>query len=149
MDNKEAIQLLYELLLLKSDFTELYGDMGDSSPYEEAVEIAREAIEKQISQKLKNETLQINIEEMDEKTMEEIVKELNKGTLSIDSTMSEWINCSERMPEPFERVLIFWESSKVIDVALYNDKMNWWQSMEAVANKASIKYWMPLPERPE
>lgn len=48
MDNREAIQLLDELLL-KGDFTDQTGDMDDSSPYEEAVEIARQAIEKQMS----------------------------------------------------------------------------------------------------
>lgn len=44
MDNREAIQLLDELLL-RGNFTDQYGDMEDSSPYEEAVEIARQAIE--------------------------------------------------------------------------------------------------------
>lgn len=51
MGNKKAIQLLDELLL-RSDFSDQYGDMGNSSPYEEAVEIARGAIEKQIPKKL-------------------------------------------------------------------------------------------------
>lgn len=58
MDNREAIQLL-DKLLLRSDFTDQYGDMGDSSPYEEAVEIARQAIEKQIPKKVKREFLAI------------------------------------------------------------------------------------------
>lgn len=53
MGNKKAIQLLDELLL-RSDFSDQYGDMGDSSPYEEAVEIARQAIEKQIPKKPNN-----------------------------------------------------------------------------------------------
>ena len=61
MDNREAIQLLDELLL-RGNFTDQYGDMGDSSPYEETVEIARQAIEKQIPKKLKNEILQTNIQ---------------------------------------------------------------------------------------
>ena len=52
MDSREAIQLLDELLL-RSDFSDQYGDMEDSSPYEEAVEIARQAIEKQIPKKVK------------------------------------------------------------------------------------------------
>jgi hypothetical protein len=52
MDNREAIQLLDELLL-RGNFTDQYGDMEDSSPYEETVEIARQAIEKQIPKKLK------------------------------------------------------------------------------------------------
>lgn len=58
MDNREAIQLLDELLL-RGNFTDQYGDMDDSSPYEEAVEIAREAIEKQIPKKVKREFLAI------------------------------------------------------------------------------------------
>ena len=61
MDNREAIQLLDELLL-RGNFTDQYGDMDDSSPYEEAVEIAKQAIEKQMPQKLKNEILQTNIQ---------------------------------------------------------------------------------------
>lgn len=48
MDNRDAIQLLDELLL-RGNFTDQYGDIDDSSPYEEAVEIARQAIEKQMS----------------------------------------------------------------------------------------------------
>lgn len=55
MDNKEAIQLLDELLL-RGDFSDQYGDMEDSSPYEEAVEIARQAIKKQIPIKLNHKT---------------------------------------------------------------------------------------------
>ena len=47
MDNREAIQLL-DKLLLRGNFTDQYGDMEDSSPYEEAVEIAKQAIEKQM-----------------------------------------------------------------------------------------------------
>ena len=59
MDNREAIQLLDEMLLRGNftggNFTDQYGDMGDSSPYEEAVEIAKEAIEKQIPKKPRKE----------------------------------------------------------------------------------------------
>ena len=47
MDNQEAINLLNELLL-KGDFTDQWGDICDSSPYEVAVDIAVKAIEKQI-----------------------------------------------------------------------------------------------------
>lgn len=54
--NKEAIQFLYELLLLRASFSDFYGDMGNSEPYEEAVEIAREAIEKQMLKKPREET---------------------------------------------------------------------------------------------
>lgn len=50
MNYQEAIELLNELLS-KGNFTDQYGDMDDSSPYEEAVEIARQAIEKQIPKK--------------------------------------------------------------------------------------------------
>ena len=51
MDNREAIQLLGELLL-RSDFSDQYGDMDDSSPYEEAVDKATKAIKQQIKQKV-------------------------------------------------------------------------------------------------
>lgn len=53
MDNRDAIQFLDELLL-RGNFSDQYGDMEDSSPYEEAVEIAKEAIEKQIPKKPNN-----------------------------------------------------------------------------------------------
>lgn len=46
MDKQETISLLDELLL-KGDFTDQYGDICDSSPYEEAVDVAVKAIEKQ------------------------------------------------------------------------------------------------------
>ena len=61
MDNKEAIQLL-DKLLLRGDFSDQYGDMEDSSPYEEAVKIAKQAIEKQIPKKFvgRLSTLDIN-----------------------------------------------------------------------------------------
>lgn len=47
MNYQEVIELLNELLL-KGNFTDQYGDMDDSSPYEVAVDIAVKAIEKQI-----------------------------------------------------------------------------------------------------
>lgn len=47
MDNQEVINLLNELLL-KADFTDQYGDMCDSSPYEEAVDIAIKAIKQRV-----------------------------------------------------------------------------------------------------
>lgn len=61
MNYQEAIELLNELLL-KGNFTDQYGDMDDSSPYEEAINIAIKAIEKQIPQKLKIETLECMIQ---------------------------------------------------------------------------------------
>ena len=39
----DAIELLHKLLLM-ADFTDEYGDMCDSEPYEEAVELAKEAL---------------------------------------------------------------------------------------------------------
>lgn len=53
MNYQEAIELLNELLS-KGNFTDQYGDMDDSSPYEEAINIAVKAIEKQIPKKAKN-----------------------------------------------------------------------------------------------
>lgn len=39
LDNQEVIKLLHELLL-KGDFTDQYGDMCNTTPYEEAVNVA-------------------------------------------------------------------------------------------------------------
>ena len=44
MTNKEAIELISNLLLI-ADFTDIYGDMSDSSPYEEAVNLAIKALD--------------------------------------------------------------------------------------------------------
>ena len=54
MNYQETINLLNDLLL-KADFTDQYGDMSDSSPYKEAVDIAVKTIEKQMKQKVNYE----------------------------------------------------------------------------------------------
>lgn len=54
MNYQEVIDLLNELLL-KGDFTDQYGDMSDSSPYEEAVDIAIKTIKQQMKQKVNYE----------------------------------------------------------------------------------------------
>ena len=51
MNYQEAIELLNELLS-KGNFTDQYGDMDDSSPYEEVVDKATKAIKQQIKQKV-------------------------------------------------------------------------------------------------
>lgn len=61
MNYQEAIELLNELLS-KGNFTDQYGDMDDSSPYEEAINIAVKAIEKQIPKKAKNNDYYSEIE---------------------------------------------------------------------------------------
>ena len=61
MNYQEAIELLNELLS-KGNFTDQYGDMDDSSPYEEAINIAVKAIEKQIPKKTKNNGYHSEIE---------------------------------------------------------------------------------------
>lgn len=61
MNYQEAIELLNELLS-KGNFTDQYGDMDDSSHYEEAINIAVKAIEKQIPKKAKNNDYYSEIE---------------------------------------------------------------------------------------
>lgn len=65
MNNRDAIQFLEKLLyklLLRGDFTDVYGDMEDSSLYEVAVEIAKQAIKKQIPKKLKTGMFKVVIQ---------------------------------------------------------------------------------------
>ena len=51
MNYQEVIELSNELLS-KGNFTDQYGDVDDSSPYEEAVDKATKAIKQQIKQKV-------------------------------------------------------------------------------------------------
>ena len=60
--------------------------------------------------------------------------------------VSEWIQCSERMPELDVEVLVWFGNFIYIDSLYYekNLKEYWWQG-----NCKLPTHWMPLPEMPE
>jgi uncharacterized protein DUF551 len=55
---------------------------------------------------------------------------------------NKWISVTDKLPKPFERVLIC-SSSTVYIGSLITD---WFATDEGYAK--NIKYWMPLPEIP-
>ena len=50
MDNKEAIKYLNDLYV-KADLTDEYGDCIDTTPYDEAIELAIKALEEKGAEK--------------------------------------------------------------------------------------------------
>ena len=60
--------------------------------------------------------------------------------------VSDWIQCSERMPDIDVEVLVYFDGYIYIDSLYYdkNLKEYWWQG-----NCRLPTHWMPLPEMPE
>lgn len=68
--------------------------------------------------------------------------------------MSEWIKCSERMPESELQVLAFGDNPlervgfQVLSFEQLEDK--WWNGGEGLfQHKDFVTHWMPLPPAPE
>ena len=66
--------------------------------------------------------------------------------LSLENKTSDWIPCSERLPEVWKSVLVTSGHLRVRDIriAFVNENMEWcsiWNSCEP-----DILAWMPLPE---
>ena len=61
MDKREAIEILNKIILT-ADFTDEYGDMINTEPYEEAINLAIKAIEVLKNERQKGEWLKINPE---------------------------------------------------------------------------------------
>lgn len=62
--------------------------------------------------------------------------------------MTEWIKCSERLPEKYVNVLVANRRGKQYDI----DKA-WWNGMyfDRCGKKPywNVTHWMPLPDAPE
>ena len=75
----------------------------------------------------------------------------------VDAKESDWIPCSERLPEKFERVLAYYDESNGkydgdIIMAYYSPRDNKWYEGyddEEVVLFDAVKKWMPLPELPK
>lgn len=65
--------------------------------------------------------------------------------------MSEWIRPEERMPEPFQRVIVAREYERGeplrVEQGVWQGKAyGWWKVFGA--NVKKVSYWMPMPEPP-
>ena len=58
-------------------------------------------------------------------------------------TVQEWIPVTERLPNPFESVLVFRDGKISID---YNEGNGWFAYD---FNGKRVTHWMPLPEKPK
>ena len=60
--------------------------------------------------------------------------------------VSDWIPCSERMPDIDVEVLVYFDGYIYIDSLYYdkNLKEYWWQGNDRLPT-----HWMPLPDMPE
>ncbi|MBO7251527.1 MAG: DUF551 domain-containing protein [Oscillospiraceae bacterium] len=65
--------------------------------------------------------------------------------------MSEWIPVSERLPEDFQRVLVFRPGQYFEIHVTRMDGFNWekWDMDYSTGKKGAITHWMPLPEPPK
>ena len=58
--------------------------------------------------------------------------------------MTEWIPVEERLPKPYEDVLVF-DTLGEIEVGDYSSVDKFWNTHTI----GSVLYWMPLPKPPE
>lgn len=62
--------------------------------------------------------------------------------------MSQWIKCSDRMPDRFTDSLV--TDGKRVGVKWWGgDKWDCWAENDFVIYSGNITHWMPLPEPPE
>ena len=61
-------------------------------------------------------------------------------------TVGCWISVKDRLPEGFQKVLVFWYANgePMVDTAFWSNghSTEYWEGVE-------ITHWMPLPEPPE
>lgn len=58
--------------------------------------------------------------------------------------MSEWISVNERVPDTYDKVLVLTKNRKIF-TACYRCRWGEW----ALASKACVTHWMPMPDLPE
>ncbi len=61
--------------------------------------------------------------------------------------MNEWINCSERMPQVMEDVLVT-DGEEVKSMWWNGNKWDSWLSRYSL-DSDDVTHWMPLPEPPK
>lgn len=66
--------------------------------------------------------------------------------------MSEWIKCSERMPEETDDIIVACSDGTVISGISYSRRKGFYMAALEYDSDEPIKdvsHWMPLPEPPE
>jgi len=175
MTNEEAIKLLDDITSY-CDFTDEYGDMIDSTPYYEALDLAIKALEQQpcedcISRKavlkhLENITMDTNPDHYGSKdkwyqangfNMCKVGIEMYVKNLPSVTPKTEWISVSERLPEAFggDYLVTIEHKGEVegVDQATYGtfgyiDGL--WDTVndwiEGYSEDWHVTAWMPLPQ---
>ena len=76
------------------------------------------------------------------------------GAVAGSASMREWISVADRLPEQGERVLVYMTLSETIFPASYTalsenwDGGEWEGDDEFFFHEKYVKYWMPLPGKP-
>lgn len=62
----------------------------------------------------------------------------------------KWIPCVERLPEDFQKVLVFWweHSEPMIDTAFWQKDAKRFDGQHWVRMEDKVTHWMPLPKPP-
>ena len=62
-----------------------------------------------------------------------------------------WIPVTERLPEDFQKVLVFWQehSEPVIDTAFWMEESKSFNCSHWERAGEKVTHWMPLPEPPK
>lgn len=67
--------------------------------------------------------------------------------------MSQWIKCSERMPEEGEDVIVYDDLKQVHEgfYLRYGEHVSWdiYSYKPSYYDEVSVTHWMPLPEPPQ
>ena len=79
---------------------------------------------------------------LDEWWWEEKIKRIADHLISNGVTVQEWISVNDRLPNPFESVLVFRDGKISID---YNEGNGWFAYD---FNGKRVTHWMPLPLAP-
>jgi hypothetical protein len=61
---------------------------------------------------------------------------------------SDWIPVTERMPEPYEDVLLV-DTSGYIDRGIYHEEVKKWFWTSGIMRPFEATHWQPLPAPPE
>ena len=69
--------------------------------------------------------------------------EIAENLIAHGVTVQEWISVKERLPKPFESVLVFRDGKISID---YNEGNGWFAYD---FNGKRVTHWMPLPQPPK
>ena len=66
---------------------------------------------------------------------------------------NQWILCSEKMPQPYEYVLVYPSPTNYLDGATVDNKGDFYYSeyergFGVIQTKCEVTHWMPMPKPP-